>query len=216
MKTILLLPDDRTGSQEYARMLELELLERGVMTADAAERHPAAVLLICDEMGSETAEEAGRLAERLDAPILCCCQEVLAPLPAGVTAVERPMDVKRFCDSLASTVKEGQERFPATFAPPPKKEGIVIDRVLRKVTCRGEPLALTAREYDLLCYLDDHRGLAVSREDAARQVWGLGYGDTNVVDVYIRYLRKKLDERFEVRYILTVRGKGYMLREENG
>ncbi len=213
MKTILLLSDDRTSSQEYARMLELELLERGVMTADETERHPAAVLLICDEAGSERAAEAGKLAERLGVPVLCCCREALAPFPAGVTAVERPMDVKQFCDSLAASVKEGQEGLPATLIPP-KEEGIVIDRVLRKVTCRGEPIALTAREYDLLCYLDDHRGLAVSREDAVRQVWGLGYGDTNVVDVYIRYLRKKLDERFEARYILTVRGKGYLLRDE--
>jgi len=215
MKKILLLPDDRVSSMEYARMLELELLDRGVMTADAEEREPAAVLLICEVPGSAVAEEAGFWVDRLHVPILCCYREALAPLPAGVVAVERPMDVKRFCDSLASAAEDGQGGLPATFASPPREEGIVIDRVLRKVICRGEPIALTAREYDLLCYLDDHRGLPVSREDAAREVWGLGYGDTNVVDVYIRYLRKKLDERFEVRYILTVRGKGYMLREES-
>ena len=214
MREILLRTDGRTGSMEYARMLELELLERGVTAAEDGAQEPAAILLICDVAEEAIAEEAGRLAERYDAPILCCCREVLASLPSGVVAVERPMDVKRFCDSLVASVKEGQERLPATLIPP-KEEGIVIDRDQRKVTCRGETIALTAREYDLLCYLDDHRGLAVSREDAAREVWGLGYGDTNVVDVYIRYLRKKLDERFEARYILTVRRKGYMLREES-
>ncbi len=214
MKKILLLPDDKTSSKEYARMLELEFLDRGVATTDTEERDLAAVLLIREEAEGALAEEAGILAGKLNVPILCCVKEVLTPLPSGVVSIERPMEVKRFCDSLASAAKAGQSELPEPLTVHTKEEGIVIDRVLRKVTCRGEPIALTAREFDLLCYLDDHRGLAVSREDAAREVWGLGYGDTNVVDVYVRYLRKKLDERFEARYIVTVRGKGYMLRGE--
>ena len=73
-------------------------------------------------------------------------------------------------------------------------------------------MTLTAREYDLLAYLDDHRGIPVSREELAREVWSLPLSQSNVVDVYVRYLRKKLDEPFDTRFILTVRGKGYMLK----
>ncbi|MBQ7125354.1 MAG: winged helix-turn-helix transcriptional regulator, partial [Clostridia bacterium] len=72
---------------------------------------------------------------------------------------------------------------------------------------------VTSKEYELLLYLDDNKGQPVSREEALRNVWEFGFaGDTNVVDVYIRYLRRKLDERFDAKFIVTVRNKGYMLR----
>lgn len=61
--------------------------------------------------------------------------------------------------------------------------------------------------------LSSRRGSPVSREDAIRDVWGLNFtGETNVVDVYIRYIQQKLDERFDAKFIVAVRGKGYMLR----
>lgn len=78
----------------------------------------------------------------------------------------------------------------------------------------GQPVELTKKEYDLLDYLVRNKNVVLSRERILQQVWGYEYmGDTNIVDVYIRYLRNKLDERFEQKYIYTVRGVGYVVKE---
>ena len=77
----------------------------------------------------------------------------------------------------------------------------------------GEPLTFTETEKALLTALYENRGNAVSRDELLERVWGRNEGvKSNLTDVYIRYLREKLDDRFDVRLILSVRGKGYMLR----
>lgn len=74
---------------------------------------------------------------------------------------------------------------------------------------------LTKKEFDLLAYLMHNKNIVLSRESIIEQVWGYDYfGDTNVVDVYIRYLRSKIDERFQVKIIHTVRGVGYQVKDE--
>ncbi len=83
------------------------------------------------------------------------------------------------------------------------------------VSYAGEPVELTKTEFDLLKYLMLNKGIVLTRESILDKVWGYEYtGDTNVVDVYIRYLRTKLDERYGKKFIHTVRGVGYQLREE--
>ena len=79
----------------------------------------------------------------------------------------------------------------------------------------GEQIVLSAKEYALLEYLMRNRGIVLSREEIENHIWNFDYeGGTNVVDVYIRYLRKKLDDGHEKKLIHTVRGSGYVLREE--
>jgi DNA-binding response OmpR family regulator len=74
---------------------------------------------------------------------------------------------------------------------------------------------LTKREFDLLEYLIRNKNMVLTREQILENVWGYDYyGDTNVVDVYIRYLRSKIDEPFDHKFITTVRGVGYSLRDE--
>ncbi|MEQ8199460.1 MAG: response regulator transcription factor, partial [Clostridiaceae bacterium] len=76
-------------------------------------------------------------------------------------------------------------------------------------------LEFTKREFELLRYLLENKNRVLSREKIVEEVWGYDYiGDTNVVDVYIRYLRSKLDERFKKKIIYTVRGVGYMIKDE--
>ena len=83
------------------------------------------------------------------------------------------------------------------------------------VTVSGQAVELTRREFDLLRCLLENQGKVLSREALLDRVWGFDYvGETNTVDVYIRFLRSKLDEPFGVKYIHTVRGVGYVLREE--
>ncbi|NLI22548.1 MAG: response regulator transcription factor [Clostridiales bacterium] len=83
------------------------------------------------------------------------------------------------------------------------------------VTYGDEPVALTKKEFDLLHYLWQHEHAAVSRDDLLSNVWGYDFaGDTNIVDVYIRYLRQKIDDRYGVKTIHTIRAVGYMFRYE--
>lgn len=77
-----------------------------------------------------------------------------------------------------------------------------------------EELTLTKKEYELLEYLLTNKNIALTREQILNNVWDYEYlGDTNVVDVYIRYLRQKIDDRFGVHIISTVRGVGYIIRD---
>ena len=83
-----------------------------------------------------------------------------------------------------------------------------------EVEVSGEPVQLTRREYDLLEFMMRNKRTVLTRDQILEQVWGYDYsGDTNVVDVYIRYLRAKLDDRFNKKYIYTVRGVGYVIRD---
>ena len=211
MKPIVLLSTPSVGTAEYARMLELELTDRGLTLVWEEAADPAAVLFVCGAVTPTVTDAATKALERYTCPILCCATDLTLPLPSGVIALERPLNVKLFCDGLAAAAKgEAELSLPVTHASPPPKD-LVLDHALRRVTCCGVPITLTTREYQLLALLDEHRGTPVSREEAALRIWG-EHTDTNVVDVYIRYLRQKLDERFDARYILTIRGKGYQLK----
>jgi DNA-binding response OmpR family regulator len=77
-----------------------------------------------------------------------------------------------------------------------------------------QPVELTKKEYDLLEYLVRNKNVVLDRDKLLREVWGYDYaGDSNVVDVYVRYLRSKLDDRFAQKYIHTVRGVGYVVKD---
>lgn len=92
---------------------------------------------------------------------------------------------------------------------------LTVDISSRKVTRNGKDISLSAKEYELLQYLAVNNGIVLSREKIEDHIWNYDYeGGTNVVDVYIRYLRKKIDEGYDKKLIHTVRGMGYVLREE--
>lgn len=85
----------------------------------------------------------------------------------------------------------------------------------REVTRNGKKIALSAREFSMLEYLLRNKGRVLSREQIENNLYSFDYeGSSNVVDVYIRYLRKKIDDGFDKKLIHTVRGYGYVLREE--
>ncbi len=93
---------------------------------------------------------------------------------------------------------------------------LVMDCERHTVTVDDTPVELTRREFDLLRCLLERRGKVLSREALLDSVWGFDFvGETNTVDVYIRFLRSKIDEPFGVKLIHTVRGVGYVLREES-
>ena len=92
---------------------------------------------------------------------------------------------------------------------------LVIDDKKHTVTYDSEGIELTKKEFDLLKYLIDNKGIVVTRDNILQKIWGYDYmGDTNVVDVYIRYLRSKIDNKFNIKLIHTVRGVGYQVKDE--
>lgn len=92
---------------------------------------------------------------------------------------------------------------------------LILNTESLKVTRAENEIKLTAKEYSILEYLMVNKGIVMSREKIENHVWNFDYeGGTNVVDVYILYLRKKIDAPYEKKLIHTVKGKGYVIREE--
>lgn len=93
---------------------------------------------------------------------------------------------------------------------------LTMDVARHQVAVNGEEVELTGREFSLLKILMENQSIVLSRETLMEKVWGYDYvGETNIVDVYIRYLRAKVDDRFNLKLIHTVRGVGYTLKTEN-
>ena len=94
-----------------------------------------------------------------------------------------------------------------------KFKDIVINKSSRSVKRNGNEISLTNKEYELLMILVDNKDNVVTREELLEKIWGYGYEpETNVTDVYVRYLRTKLNNENKEEYIQTVRSVGYIMR----
>src|SRR5215471_14871660 len=92
---------------------------------------------------------------------------------------------------------------------------LAVDRLTQQVSRAGKRIELTAKEYSLLEYLASHAGRVLSRTMIIEHVWDESFeGLTNIVDVYVRHLRAKVDDPFPTKLIRTVRGVGYSMGEE--
>lgn len=92
---------------------------------------------------------------------------------------------------------------------------LVLAPAAHTVAYDGEELTLTKKEYDLLECLLRNKNIAMTREQLLSRVWDYEYlGDTNVVDVYVRYLRQKIDDKYGIHMVETVRGVGYMIKDK--
>ncbi|WP_434796394.1 response regulator transcription factor [Terrisporobacter vanillatitrophus] len=93
--------------------------------------------------------------------------------------------------------------------------GLFIDDKKHIVSYKDDEIELTKKEYDLLKYLVDNKNMVLTRDMIVKNIWGYDFiGDSNVVDVYIRYLRTKIDNKFNINLINTVRGVGYQIKDE--
>ena len=91
--------------------------------------------------------------------------------------------------------------------------GLKVQMDTHRVFRDGKEITLSGKEFALLRYMIQNEGIVLSREKLEQHLWNYDYmGSSNVIDVYIRYLRKKIDEGFEPKLIHTVRGVGYVLR----
>jgi two-component system, OmpR family, response regulator len=118
-------------------------------------------------------------------------------------------------DELLARVRALLRRGPSERPPVLTVGDLVLDPATRRVSRGDREIDLTPKEFGLLDLFLRHPGEALSRTRILEHVWDFAYdGDSNVVDVYVRYLREKVDRPFGRRSIETVRGVGYRLREE--
>ncbi|EKO1912082.1 response regulator transcription factor [Clostridium botulinum] len=94
-------------------------------------------------------------------------------------------------------------------------KGLELNLDKHIVSYNQQIIDLTKTEFDLLKFFMENKNIALNREQILDKVWGFDYfGDTNVVDVYVRYLRTKIDNKYSERFIYTIRGVGYLLKDE--
>ncbi len=118
-------------------------------------------------------------------------------------------------EELLARVRSLLRRASGRASPVLSCADLVLDPTTHRVTRAGKAVRLTAREFALLQFLLQHAGEVVSRTRIAAAVWDHDFDTgSNVVEVYVRYLRAKIDEPFGAPLIQTVRGAGYVLREE--
>ena len=92
--------------------------------------------------------------------------------------------------------------------------GVTLDVERHEVLANGDPIELTNREFEVLKALMENLNIVMSRERLAQLACGYDFvGETNIIDVYIRHLRSKIDDRYGIKLITTVRGVGYVIRE---
>lgn len=121
-------------------------------------------------------------------------------------------------EELFARIRNAFKRRAAPEKPPVNDDELrvgklAIDINRHQVSYDGSAIELTRKEYDLLVYLMENKNRVLTRDQILDVVWGYNfYGETNVVDVYIRYLRSKIDYRFGTQYIQTLRGTGYILK----
>jgi two-component system, OmpR family, response regulator RegX3 len=124
--------------------------------------------------------------------------------------VVKPFSSREVISRIRAVLRRAKQA-PAPAEPVLAVGELVLDRAARKVTLRGEPIALARREFDLLAELVSHAGEVVTREDLMDRVWDVNwFGSTKTLDVHVRALRKKLgDSPAEPGLIETVRGVGF-------
>ena len=125
----------------------------------------------------------------------------------------KPFDIEELLARIRTNLRFKPKDVQSAENCVQKIGSIEINTNTREVYKKGCLVDLTPREYGLLLYLVKNKNMAMEREQILTEVWGYDYyGDTNIVDVYIRYLRKKLIDSKEDSFIQTVRSVGYMIK----
>jgi len=128
--------------------------------------------------------------------------------------VTKPFAMEELLARVRNLLRIFRQKREGTAEETLRVADLTIELITRKVYRKDHLIELTPREYELLLYLAQNKNKEKTREEILSDVWGYEFiGDTNVVDVYIRYLRQKMDRGYRHKLIHTVRGVGYMLKE---
>lgn len=224
MTAHILLVEDEV---KLARFVELELSSEGYrisvahdgMTGLTLARESSPELVILDWMlpglsGVEICRRLRVTGSKVPIILLTAKDEVsdrVAGLDAGADDyVVKPFSIEELLARIRAHLRRTQEADQDML----QFEDLSLNRRTRQVVRGQRAIELTAKEFDLLDYLLSHPQQVYTRDQILEHVWGYDFaGDSNVIEVYVRYLRLKLEENNEKRLIHTVRGVGYVLRE---
>jgi DNA-binding response OmpR family regulator len=224
MTAYILLVEDEV---KLARFIELELTSEGYRVSVANDgitgltlaRESPPDLAILDWMlpgltGVELCRRLRATGSKIPIILLTAKDEVsdrVAGLDAGADDyVVKPFSIEELLARIRAHLRRVQEDNSDIL----QFEDLKLNRRTREVFRGERTIDLTAKEFDLLDYLMSYPRQVFSREQILEKVWGYDFiGDSNIIEVYIRYVRLKLEENAEKRLIQTVRGVGYALRE---
>jgi two-component system response regulator MprA len=182
----------------------------------ARDHNPDLVILDWMLPGMDGLDVAQRLRTAGNVPILILtAKDTVQDRVQGLDAGADDYMVKPFeLDELLARVRALLRRTQQDRAPILTFADLTLDTSTRQASRQGRVISLTAKEYDLLELFMRHPRQVLTREMIFDRVWGYDFGgESNVLDVYIRYLRQKLEIEGEARLIHTVRGVGYVMRE---
>ncbi len=222
---ILIIEDE----EKIARFVELELKHEGnevEKAFDGREGLEKALsgcfdLILLDVMlpGLNGLEVLRRLRMEKDTPvIMLTARDAVMDKVSGLDAGADDYITKPFAiEELLARIRVALKRRGPVVATPThtlSMKGVTLDEDRYEVTVNGEAVELTNREFELLRMLMKNKNIVLDREKLMNEVCGYDYiGETNIIDVYIRYLRTKIDDRYGIKLIHTVRGVGYVVKE---
>ncbi|MCL2568143.1 MAG: response regulator transcription factor [Oscillospiraceae bacterium] len=232
MATKILVIEDE---EKIARFIELELQYEGYEVEKAAEGRQglelaesgAYDLVLLDIMlpGLNGVEILRRLRKSSTVPvIMLTARDAVMDKVSGLDMGANDYITKPFAiEELLARIRVCLRKHAANESAPTSagsaselsvgKLTLCPDR--HEVNYDGAAVELTSREFSLLQTLLENKNIVLGRDTLLERVWGYDYmGETNVVDVYIRYLRAKIDDKFDVRLIKTIRGVGYVVKDE--
>lgn len=226
MKRILLVEDE----EKLARFIELELDYEGYEVVKAfdgrkglelARSQPFDLILLDIMLPSINGIEVLRRIKReSNVPvILLTARDAVMDKVAGLDGgaddyITKPFAIEELLARIRVLLRKNSRH--------DEKEGqllvsgsLSLDPVRRLVKVKDQEVTLTKREFDLLHYLLANKEIVLERSRLLEEIWGYDYdGESNTLDVYIRYLRAKLEEPFGIKLIHTVRGVGYVAKDE--
>ena len=214
--------------EKIARFVELELLHEGYEAEKAFDGRTGLDkalsgdfdLVVLDVMlpGLNGLEVLRRIRKESDVPvIMLTARDAVMDKVSGLDAGADDYLTKPFAiEELLARIRVALKRRGTAEVHTHRIEirGVCMDTDRHEVTVGGESVELTNREFELLRTLMENKDIVMDREKLLNAVCGYDYlGETNIIDVYVRYLRTKIDDRFGVKLITTVRGVGYVIRE---
>ena len=222
---ILLVEDE----EKLARMVEMELKYEGYEVEKALDGRRGLELalggsfdlVLLDIMLPQLSgmEVLRRLRRESQVPvIMLTARDSVVDKVAGLDSgaddyITKPFAIEELLARIRAALRK--KSGAADLSVPLAAGPLVMDVERHQVTVRGQNVELTKKEFDLLRHLLENKGRVLSREALLDAVWGFDFmGETNSVDVYVRFLRSKLDDSFGLKLIHTVRGVGYVIKED--
>lgn len=227
-KTKVLIVEDEA---KLSRFVELELKHEGydvVIASDGRkaievfeEEAPDIILLDLMLPGLSGIEVCRRIRKTSAVPIIMITakgetMDKVMGLDSGADDyITKPFAIEEVFARIRVALKHKRKDADTSDENRLKVRNLTLDLGSRAVRLDDNNIELTKREFDLLAFLVKNKNIVISREQILNKVWGYNYfGETNVVDVYIRYLRTKIDDKYNQKFIHTIRGVGYYVKDD--